>query len=83
MDVKQILSPVLGALAADDYPSTVREAEGVVYVDIEAGPSACPECLVPKDFMESILASTLVQAGVTADVRVTYPSESHPANEEH
>lgn len=77
MGAAQILAPVLDALAADNYPSTVVEEPGVVYIDVQAGPGACDECLVPKPMLESMLASTLTKAGVAAEIRLSYPAAHH------
>lgn len=80
MGAATILAPLLEALEADDYHSTVIEADGLVHVDVQAGPNACDECLVPKDLMESMLTSTLQQAGVNAQVQVTYPAAHHDSH---
>lgn len=64
-------------LAADDYHLAVRLDGEAADARIEAGPDACAECLVPKEFMAQMLSPLL---GVGADhIAVTYPVEVHTA----
>jgi hypothetical protein len=47
--------------------------DGGAQVAIAAGPSACAECLVPKDLMRAMLAPAL---GVLPDlIELAYPEE--------
>ena len=60
---------------ADDYHQSVELIDDRALARIEAGPAACAECLVPKDFMRQMLSPML---GVGADrIEITYPVEVH------
>lgn len=62
------------SLQADDYWMDVAEQRGRVEVTIAAGPSACEECLVPKELMLSMLAPVL---GVEPDrIELFYPADA-------
>lgn len=64
-------------LAADDYHLAIHVDGAAADVRIEAGPDACAECLVPKEFMAQMLAPLL---GVGSErIAVTYPVEIHTA----
>jgi hypothetical protein len=64
-------------LEADDYHLAVHLDGDAADARIEAGPEACAECLVPKEFMAQMLAPLL---GVGAErIAVTYPVEVHTA----
>jgi hypothetical protein len=61
------------SLEADDYHLDVQVHGDAATARIEAGPTACAECLVPKPLFAAVL-SPLV--GVPADrIEVTYPTE--------
>lgn len=64
-------------LEADDYHLSVRIEGALADAQIVAGPDACAECLVPKEFMKQMLSPLL---GVDAEqIAVTYPLEVHTA----
>jgi hypothetical protein len=59
------------ALEADGYHMAIEELDSKLSVVITAGPSACEDCLVPKDLMRSMLGSEL---GVEPSIiDITYP----------
>ncbi|GAA3765863.1 hypothetical protein GCM10022240_17940 [Microbacterium kribbense] len=63
------------ALEADDYHLSVELGDESAVARIQAGPQACAECLVPKDFMRQMLSPLL---GVSADrIDVHYPVDVH------
>lgn len=62
-------------LEADDYHLSIEVDGDEALARIEAGPAACAECLVPKDFMRQMLSPLL---GVGAErIRVDYPVDVH------
>jgi hypothetical protein len=67
------LERIRQSLGAEGYQLHVMMRDGAVQVAIAAGPSACAECLVPKDLMRAMLATAL---GVRADlIELAYPKE--------
>lgn len=72
---QQQLDDFRKGLEADDYHLEVELADGSALATIVAGPTACAECLVPKDLMRNMLAPML---GVAAErIEVIYPVEVH------
>ena len=72
---QQQLEDFRKTMEADDYHLDVELADGAALATIVAGPTACAECLVPKDLMRIMLAPML---GVGAEsIRVIYPVEVH------
>ncbi|NBE95561.1 hypothetical protein FE391_21120 [Nonomuraea sp. KC401] len=72
------LEQIRSTLAVDGYKLTVEEAGPGFDVRITAGAGSCPDCLVPKNMMVSMLAPIL---GVGPDgIRLSYPSDVAPAN---
>jgi hypothetical protein len=70
---QQQLEKVRRSLEADDYRLQVTVHSGRARVAIAAGPTACADCLVPKDLMRSMLAPVL---GVPPDmIELAYPAE--------
>jgi hypothetical protein len=61
------------SLATEDYQLEVTMQPDGAQVAIEAGPSACADCLVPKDLMRAMLAPAL---GVRPErIELAYPVE--------
>lgn len=76
---QQQLDDFRKTLEADDYHLNITLADDTALAQIEAGPTACAECLVPKDFMRQMLAPML---GVGADkIEIDYPVDVHTAGE--
>ncbi len=76
---QQQLDDFRKTLEADDYHLNITFEADSARAVIEAGPDACAECLVPKDFMRQMLAPLV---GVAADkIEVTYPVEVHTSGE--
>ena len=69
------LNPVTSALEADGYSLVITEGPGVVRIEISAGPDACEECLSPRQIMEPVIKSLLLEAGLTHGVELKYPTE--------
>lgn len=69
------LEEIRRSLQAEDYQLLVTMQENAAQVAIAAGPTACAECLVPKDLMRAMLAPAL---GVPADrIELAYPADAH------
>jgi len=67
------LEKIRQSLRAEDYQLDVTMRDGGARVAIVAGPSACAECLVPKDLMRAMLAPAL---GLRPDlIELAYPRE--------
>lgn len=67
------LEKIRQSLRAEDYQLHVTMRHGGAQVAIAAGPSACADCLVPKDLMRAMLAPAL---GVRPDqIELAYPKE--------
>jgi hypothetical protein len=67
------LEKIRQSLLAEDYLLHVTMKDGGARVAIAAGPSACTDCLVPKDLMRAMLAPAL---GIRADmIELAYPKE--------
>ena len=67
------LEKIRQSLLAEDYRLHVTMQDGGARVAIAAGPSACADCLVPKDLMRAMLAPAL---GIRADmIELAYPKE--------
>jgi hypothetical protein len=69
-------------LAADDYRLnwSVTGPQRVL-IEIEAGPEACAECLVPLPVIEGIMTDALAPTSYTLDRVVLPAGEAHPATE--
>jgi hypothetical protein len=69
-------------LAADGYRLnwSVTEAERVL-IQIEAGPEACADCLVPLPIIEGIMTDALAPTSYTLDRVVLPAGEARPAAE--
>lgn len=78
IDQKQ-LDEFRKTMAADDYHLSVVLDEDTARATIEAGPDACAECLVPKDFMRMMLSPML---GVGAEkIVIDYPADVHSSGD--
>jgi len=75
--IKQALEPISKSLQADGYELVVNSfEEGVLSVEIQAGPKACVECLVPKELMEVMIQQSVKT--LARSVHVRYPtSQDH------
>ena len=69
-------------LAADGYRLnwSVTAPERVL-IRIEAGPEACPDCLVPLPIIEGIMTDALAPTSYTLDRVILPPGEAGPAPE--
>lgn len=78
IDLQQLASFRLG-MEADDFFLNVEMANGGAVATVAAGPSACGECLVPKETMRMMLAPML---GVVPErIQVVYPVDVHSEGE--
>jgi|GEM_PF-100338 len=66
--VDRALDGLRTSLAADDYHLDVAIAGKVVTIRVDAGPTACAECLVPDATIRGIVESALVEAGLASMV---------------
>jgi hypothetical protein len=70
------LEPITTALAADGYQLTAVIRGASVAIRIEAGPAACPDCLVPKSLMEGMIGRALSAAGASVSgIDLRYPTD--------
>jgi Fe-S cluster biogenesis protein NfuA len=66
--VEQALGTLRPGLAADGYELRLAEiVDDAAHVVLEAGPSACGDCMVPDDMLVTILEQSIGDA--TTDVR--------------
>jgi hypothetical protein len=73
------LASLRAMLEADGYQLALgEEGPDVLVAEIRPGPSACAECLVPKDMMRSYFEGALreVLAFGLPEIRLIYPSDS-------
>lgn len=76
---QQQLEDFRKTLEADDYHLDITVLDDAAIARIEAGPDACAECLVPKDFMRQMLAPLV---GVdAAKIDISYPVDVHTSGE--
>ncbi|GAA1696299.1 hypothetical protein GCM10009808_11960 [Microbacterium sediminicola] len=78
-DIETALASLRDMLAADDYQLTwdLTPSSGV-RVRIDAGASACADCLVPQQVMEAMTAQALTGTGLSlAELQMP----SHPGSE--
>lgn len=76
---QQQLEDFRKTLEADDYHLDITVLDDAAVARIEAGPDACAECLVPKDFMRQMLAPLV---GVdAARIDISYPVDVHTSGE--
>jgi hypothetical protein len=75
--VTSSFEPIRQTLDADGYALVVESVgETSVNVRVDATPSACEECLVPKDVMATILTQALTTAGLDGlELSIAYPGE--------
>jgi hypothetical protein len=66
-------------LAADGYLLnwSLTEPQRVL-IQIEAGPQACADCLVPLPVIEGIMTDALAKTSYTLDRVILPASEAHP-----
>jgi len=77
--IEAALQPIRKSLQADGYDLVVNNFhEGVLSVEIQAGPQACVECLVPKDLMELMIQQSVKT--LARSVQVQYPEPSEPSH---
>lgn len=76
---QQQLDDFRKTLEADDYHLNITVLDDAAIARIEAGPDACAECLVPKDFMRQMLAPLV---GVdAAKIDISYPVDVHTSGD--
>lgn len=72
--VEEALAPLSHTLAADGYRLVAAvTGPGAVRLEVEAGPDACAECLVPKEVFSGIAAQRLAATGGHWDIDLRYP----------
>ena len=63
-------------LQGDGYDVQLSgHSDGELKLTIVAGPDACEECLVPKDVLSNIIATTLPPQLAGTRIKLTYPSD--------
>ena len=73
MNYSERTGALAASLEADGYRMAIDEDGSRLSVIITASPEACEDCLVPKDLMRGILATTLGVEGDSIDI--TYPAD--------
>ncbi|HHX75088.1 MAG TPA: hypothetical protein GX699_09320 [Firmicutes bacterium] len=64
--LEKALSGIKESLSYEGYDLLYREREdGVIDIQILAGPDACEDCLVPKPILENMIRRELDEHGVT------------------
>jgi hypothetical protein len=76
-DVEGALAALGEMLAADGYRLRVeQDMAEVVVAQIDAGPDACADCLVPKEMMRGYFEAALRKAFAEPPaLRLVYPGE--------
>jgi len=62
--LKDILNEIIESLNRNGYEMTFSVEDKLIDIFIKAGPSACPECLVPQNVLKKIIAEKLLENGV-------------------
>ena len=76
--IERALGDLVGAFAVDDYRlSIVGFSDGVLKLTIDAGPSACAECLVPENILSGIVRNSLPPEISVSKIEIQYPSISN------
>lgn len=80
--VDEALRPLSQTLEADGYRLvTTITGPHAVRLDVEAGPEACADCLVPKEVFSGIAAQRLSGSGDHPwDIELRYPADGAPAS---
>ena len=76
--LRSLLDPFEQALAADGYAMECLELQTGAVIRIVATPSACEDCLVPKDVMLQMIQAQLAEAGLPVaetDFVLKYPGD--------
>jgi hypothetical protein len=75
------LATVADALAADGYLLALSQAApDKLILEIQAGPQACEDCLLPKTMMQKLCESSITSAGLeTMTLQIIYPVEGQGA----
>jgi hypothetical protein len=74
--VTNALDEMRTMLQADGYDLQIEVKTGTATLIVLATPTACAECLVPKEILASMAASMLHDGGISAeqtDIRMEYP----------
>lgn len=72
---EQALSGLISAFATDDYKLTVvRFENSILDLAIDAGPTACAECLVPEKMLTGLVRTALPTDADVTTIRIRYPS---------
>ena len=75
--IEQALEDLVGSFAVDDYRLSIAGfSDGVLKLTIDAGPSACAECLVPETILSGIVRNSLPRGISVSKIEIQYPSIS-------
>jgi hypothetical protein len=75
-DVEAALEVARSMLQGDGYDVQLSgHADGELKLTIVAGADACEECLVPKDVLARIIATTLPPDLAGTRITLTYPTD--------
>lgn len=79
--IERSLKELCDLMAADGYELQLAPVGDALTVNVEAGPGACKECLVPSDIFAGLVRQYLVDGlGPEAEqlpIKVNYPSVEH------
>jgi hypothetical protein len=73
-----LLEPIAATLRADGYDLAVHLDGQLVAIEVSATPTACAECLVPKELMGQLINDALCKedpAYGTREMRISYPAD--------
>lgn len=72
--VRKSLENLTSSFAADDYRLSVDSlCDGVLKLTVEAGASACAECLVPENILIPIIRNNLAREVLVSKIEIKYP----------
>jgi hypothetical protein len=75
-DVEAALELARSMLQGDGYDVQLGgHTDGELRLTIVAGPDACEDCLVPKDVLSNIIATTLPPGLTGTRITLTYPTD--------
>jgi len=76
IDIQVVVETVRSMLQGDGYDVELTDYEpGELKLNVVAGPEACEDCLVPKNVLSNIIASTLPAELAATRITLTYPSD--------
>ena len=76
IDIQAVVETARSMLQGDGYDIELTDYEpGELKLTVVAGSDACEDCLVPKNVLSNIIASTLPAELAATRITLTYPSD--------